>query len=189
MDNIKKYKTLFLDRDGVINVERPGDYVKYISEFVFEKNALEAIAILSLYFEKIFIITNQRGVGRGIMTEGQLKDIHTYMISEINIHKGKITKIYCCTDTDPTFINRKPNTGMAFKAIEEYPDIKFSETIMVGNSKSDILFAEKLGIYSVLVGNKYAEEDEIYNIADAYYPNLYTFAKSLTEKDQYDNQK
>jgi len=176
---MKKYKNLFLDRDGVINVERPGDYVKSISEFIFEKDVLDAFNIISHYFERIFIVTNQRGVGRGVMTAGQLQDVHSYMLSEININKGKITGLYCCTDTDNTSINRKPNIGMAFQIRRDYPDLNFSETVMVGNSKSDILFANKVGVYSVLVGNKYPKNDTIYNIADAYFENLYKFALSL----------
>lgn len=145
--------------------------------------------MLASCFEKIFIITNQRGVGRGKMTMAQLHDVHAYMLSEININKGKISGIYCCTDTESISINRKPNTGMAFQILEDFPDIELSETIMIGNSKSDILFAKKLGIYSVLVGDKYPTEDEIYNIADAYYENLYKFALSLKSGDNENNKK
>ena len=185
----KKYKNLFLDRDGVINVESPGDYVKSISEFVFEKDVPEALNILSFCFEKVFIVTNQRGVGRGIMTSAQLQDVHSFMLSEININKGKITGVYSCTDTDNTSVNRKPNTGMAFQILRDYPDVDFSETMMVGNSKSDILFAKKLGIYSVLVGDKYPKNDTIYDIADAHYENLYKFALSLKSGNDEDYKK
>jgi len=178
----KPYNTLFLDRDGVINVERPDDYVKSVDEFVFEENALEAIAILSSFFDHIFIITNQRGVGRGIMSPDTLNDIHTYMLSRIASYGGRIDKIYCCTHTDPTCINRKPNTGMAFRVIGDYPQVKFSETVMAGNSRSDISFARKLGIYAVLVGDKYPARDDIYRISDACYENLYKFALSLNLK-------
>jgi len=188
-NDIKNYKYLFLDRDGVINVERPDDYVKYITEFVFEKDALNALSVLSFYFDKIFVVTNQRGVGRKKMTMIQLNDVNNYMLSEINIHKGKISGIYCCTDTDATCINRKPNTGMAFQIEEDHPEVKFSESVMVGNSKSDIYFAKKLGIYSVLVGDKYPVDDEIYNIADAYYENLYKFASALKSGNDEDNKK
>lgn len=171
------YKYLFLDRDGVINEERPEDYVKDISEFTFTDNALDAIGILTKRFKHIFVVTNQRGVGRGIMNIADMLKIHDYMISEIEKTDGHITKIYTCTDIDSTSINRKPNIGMAFQAMRDYPEIDFSKSIFVGNSKSDIEFGNKLGMYTVLVGNKYDRNHKIYQEIDAYYENLYKFAE------------
>ncbi len=175
MIDLNQYKYIFLDRDGVINIERPDDYVKDIHEFVFIEGSLDAISILSKISDHIFIITNQRGIGRGVMTIEKLNKIHDYMLSEIRRNGGNISKIYFCTDTDPSSINRKPNTGMAFKAQEDYPEIEFSRSIMVGNSKSDIEFGTKLGMYTVLVGNKYSKKDKIYKIVNANYENLYKF--------------
>lgn len=179
MVNKIQHKHIFLDRDGVINIERPADYVKSISEFVFEDKAAEAIAILSKKFEKIFVITNQRGVGRGIMTLSGLQSLHEYMIGKIEQVGGRIDDIYFCTDTCSTSINRKPNMGMAFQVRRDYPQVNFAESIMVGNSRSDIEFGNKAGMYTVLVGNKYPQSDKIYEQADIYYENLYKFAESL----------
>ncbi|GAB6010890.1 D-glycero-alpha-D-manno-heptose-1,7-bisphosphate 7-phosphatase [Viscerimonas tarda] len=179
MTDRKLLQTLFLDRDGVINVERPGDYVKNISELVFVDGALDAIAILSSIFHRIFIVTNQRGVGRGIMSADALDKLHHYMTGEITKHGGSISGIYVCTDTNADSVNRKPNTGMAFRAQTDFPDVDFARSVLVGNSKSDIQFGEKLGMFTVLVGNKYPEQDEIYNNISAYYSNLYQFALSL----------
>lgn len=179
MIDTKKYKQIFLDRDGVINVERKSDYVKNISEMVFEENALEAISILTKQTDRIYVITNQRGVGRGIMSNQDLDSVHNFMLSQIERSGGQITKIYYCTDIDPFSINRKPNVGMAFQAQNEYPEIEFSSTIMVGNSRSDIEFGNKLGMFTVLVGSKYPQNDKIYQIADIHFANLYEFALSL----------
>ncbi|MFR9166721.1 MAG: HAD hydrolase-like protein [Dysgonomonas sp.] len=68
---------------------------------------------------------------------------------------------------------------MAFQAKEDYPDIVFTNSVMVGNSRSDIEFGNKLGMYTILVGDKYPKEDKIYNKTCAYFPNLYEFALSL----------
>jgi len=179
MIDLKKYKTLFLDRDGVINVERKNDYAKNISEFVFEEKSREAISILTQKFETIFIVTNQRGVGRGIMSESDLDLVHAYMLEEICKHDGNITRIYVCTDVNPDSINRKPNVGMAFKALEEYPDVDFMSSVLVGNSQSDVEFGNKLGMYTVLVGDKYESNHKIYKNICSYFPNLYQFALSL----------
>lgn len=174
-----QYRYLFLDRDGVINIERPNDYVKDVSEFLFEKDSLEAIAILSKKFEEIFIITNQRGVGRGVMSHSKLQEVHVFMLSEIEKAGGNISRIYFCTDTDSTSINRKPNIGMAYQVKKDFDKVDFQKSIMVGNSKSDIEFGNKLGMYTVLVSDKYPKDNKIYKIINAYFENLYKFALSL----------
>ena len=179
MSNSNRYKYLFLDRDGVINVERPDDYVKCISEFIFIDGSLQAIAKLTKKFDRIFIITNQRGVGRNIMTYSDLQQVHSSMLSEIEKAGGSITQIYFCTDIDSTSINRKPNVGMAFQVQRDFPDVNFSESIMIGNSKSDIDFGNKLGMYTILVGGKYKADHKIYKDIDAFCENLYKFADNL----------
>ncbi|NDW18066.1 HAD-IIIA family hydrolase [Dysgonomonas sp. 216] len=177
--NNKTYDTLFLDRDGVINVERKNDYAKNISEFLFIDGTLDALSILSSKFSNIIIVTNQRGVGRGIMSESDLESVHNYMLQQIEEHSGKISGIYVCTDLYPISINRKPNIGMAFKALEKFPQIDFTKSIMVGNSRSDIDFGQKLGMYTILVGDKYPKSDAVFNNINAYFPNLYQFSLSL----------
>lgn len=173
---------LFLDRDGVINVERKNDYAKNCSEFIFIEGSLEAIAMLSKKFRRIFIVTNQRGVGRGIMSAADLAQIHTCMMEQIEQHGGKISKIYVCTDVNTESINRKPNTGMAFRAQADFPDVDFTRSTMVGNSKSDMEFGRKLSLFTVLVGDKYPETDEIYHNISAYFSTLYQFALSLQKQ-------
>lgn len=178
------YKYLFLDRDGVINVERPNDYVKNIDEFVFIDGALEAISILSSFFSKIFIVTNQRGIGRGVYSEESLHQIHEYMLGEIEKNKGHVDKIYYDTEISDLSINRKPNVGMAFKAKEDFPELKFENSIMIGNSKSDIYFGKKLNMFTILVGDKYKAEDTIYQFIDKYYENLLTFGLDILKIKQ-----
>ncbi len=147
----KPMDTLFLDRDGVINVLKPDDYVKSVGEFVFEKGAIEALAILSPLFARILIITNQRGVGKGIMSDCDLERVHKYMLEKITAGGGRIDKIYICTDTDDSSPDRKPNIGMALKARRDYPNIDLSRSLMLGDSDSDMEFAANAGIPAVRV--------------------------------------
>ena len=184
MDKIdySQYKYLFLDRDGVINVERPNDYVKTISEFIFTEGAAEAIGEFSKTFDRIFIITNQRGLGRQRYSEEDLQAIHSHMMSEIEAKGGKIDHIYYCPDLRDSAINRKPNIGMGFQAQRDYPEVDFAKSIFVGNSKSDIEFANKLGMLSVLVGDKYKEEHIIYKIINVYCENLSKFVDIINNK-------
>ena len=75
----KKFDTLFLDRDGVINKHLLGDYVKTIDEMEFLPQSLEALKILAPFFKHIIIVSNQRGVGKGVMSLNDLDIIHTFM--------------------------------------------------------------------------------------------------------------
>lgn len=147
--DIDKSWTLFLDRDGVINVKRENDYVKNWEEFFFIDGSLEALGYLSKIFGKIVIVTNQRGVGRGIMTENDLINIHKQMIKSINSHCGHIDKIYYCTDIMNESLFRKPNSGMALNAKDDFPEINFAKSIMIGDSISDLYFGKRLGMITV----------------------------------------
>lgn len=143
--------TLFLDRDGVINVWRPGDYVKTRSEFVFREGILEALAFWNKQFRHIFIVTNQRGVGKGVMTPEALEDIHSMMLEAILAAGGRIDRIYLCTAVDDSDPMRKPNPGMALQAMRDYPEVSMEHSVMVGDQESDRQFAENCGMAFVKV--------------------------------------
>lgn len=145
------YDVLLLDRDGVINQLRPNDYVKCWEEFEFLPGVLEALSIWSKYFKYIFIITNQRGVGRGVMTETDLKQIHERMIHEIEAYGGRIDRIYYCIALSDTDSNRKPNKGMFLQILHDYPSILREDCLMVGDSDSDMLFAKNCGISGIKI--------------------------------------
>jgi histidinol-phosphate phosphatase family protein len=143
---LEKYDTLFLDRDGVVNVWLPGDYVKTWQEFRFNDGFLDFIGRYSASFKHIFIVTNQRGVGKGLMTEQQLEDIHSRMLSAITSAGGRIDRIYVCTAVDDSDPMRKPNKGMALRAMKDYPDVTMEHSLMIGDQKSDRLFADNCGM-------------------------------------------
>jgi len=147
--------TLFLDRDGVINERLVGDYVKTPGEFVFIKGVPEAIARLSEVFGRIFVVTNQQGIGKGLMTEEDLRIIHEIMIRGIEDAGGFITKIYYCPELkkhNSPF--RKPNTGMAKEAKKDFPELDFSKAIMIGDSPVDMEFGKRMGMRNVFIGEE-----------------------------------
>lgn len=142
-----EYKTLLLDRDGTINKLRPNDYVKSWDEFEFLPLFLSFAKSIGERFERIFIVTNQRGVGKDLMTEEDLKDIHDRMCDEL--YKGyglKIDEIFYCAALDKSDLRRKPQTGMWEDIIKKYPSVVASSTIMVGDGDGDQQFAENAGI-------------------------------------------
>jgi D-glycero-D-manno-heptose 1,7-bisphosphate phosphatase/D-glycero-alpha-D-manno-heptose 1-phosphate guanylyltransferase len=179
MANTKPFSALFLDRDGVINVQRPDDYVKTISEFVFIDGVLEAMQISSSLFEYIIIVSNQRGVGKGLMNAEDLNAVHQYMTAKITDCGGRIDRIYVSTDTDDGCPNRKPNPGMAFQAKRDFLAIDFNRSFMAGDSITDVQFAANAGIPAVLIGNKYSPKEVASLKICAKFTDLLTFAKTL----------
>ncbi len=159
-DKIDKSWTLFIDRDGVINKRLPDDYVKSWSEFEFLPGVLESFKIFSGKFGKIIVVTNQQGVGKGLMTEEKLKDIHNNMIHEIEKHGGRVDAVYYCTDLKNKKNNcRKPSIKLFENAISDFPGISPEKSIMAGDSASDIEFGKNAGIFTVSIGNDKIDAD------------------------------
>jgi histidinol-phosphate phosphatase family protein len=144
--------TLFLDRDGVINVRLQDDYVKSYDEFQFLKGSDDAIVSLSKIFGWVFVVTNQQGIGKGLMTESNLIEIHRLMERSVKVKGGSITKIYYAPGlSSPNNYMRKPKPGMALLAQRQHKGVDFSKSIMVGDTDSDILFGSKLGMKTVRI--------------------------------------
>ncbi len=176
---ITKEWTLFLDRDGVINCRIPGDYVVQWEQFEFLPGVLEAIAEFTKLFGKIFIVTNQQGIGKGLMTEIDLLKIHSQMIESIEKNGGRIDQVYFCPFLkQENHFNRKPNIGMALKARKQYPGIKFNRSVMVGDSLSDMEFGAKTGMTNIYISenNKLPQTDIP---IDFCYSSLIDFAQTL----------
>ena len=145
-------KTIILDRDGVINKNPPNyGYVTSWKEFTFLPNALEAIINLTKYGFRIFVATNQAGIGKSIFTQKQLSIIHQQMLSEINNRGGHIENIYYCPhlpeDRCPC---RKPNPGMLLSASLEN-NFEIADAYFIGDSISDIQAAHNAGVSPILV--------------------------------------
>ncbi|MCC7467122.1 MAG: HAD family hydrolase [Saprospiraceae bacterium] len=154
--------TLFLDRDGVINHRIPGDYVRTPETFLPMEGLGEAMKLLSGKFDRIFVVTNQAGIGKGLMTEMDLHSIHRHMLDIMEVAGGRVDRVYHCPHRSELGCTcRKPATGMAWLALADFPDIDFENAWMVGDSVSDMQFAETLGVKSVLIRGKVEEVDRL----------------------------
>lgn len=171
--------TLFLDRDGVINEEIVGSYITAPDEFVFCEGALEALSILGGIFGSIVVVTNQRGVGRGIMSLEALREINAKMTAAVSTSGGRIDKIYSCTAVNDADHNRKPNTGMAAQAKEDFPDIDYKKSIIVGNSLSDMEFGKRLAMHTVFLTTKHEPFELPNDLIDQQFGSLLAWAKTL----------
>jgi D-glycero-D-manno-heptose 1,7-bisphosphate phosphatase len=141
-----KNKALFLDRDGTLNVEK--NYVYKIRDFEFIEGIIEIIRTYQKNGFLIFIITNQAGIARGYYSENDFRILTDWMIRELKTFGIEIAKVYHCPhhpDITGECDCRKPKPGLILKAINEF-NINPSESVLIGDKKSDILAGENAGI-------------------------------------------
>ncbi len=144
--------TLFLDRDGVINQKLENDYVKNLDELKWIKGSLDSIARWRNWVGHMFVVTNQQGIGKGIMSEGDLSIIHEHVLTEISSRGGAVNAIYHAPQLSAEgSIMRKPKIGMALKAQEDFPQVDFANALMVGDSISDMEFAHNAGMKGIFI--------------------------------------
>ena len=176
---IDKSWTLFLDRDGVINSRLPGDYVKTPEQFIFLDGVPEAFRTFSSLFGHIIIVTNQQGIGKGVMTISQLDLIHEKMVNELIRNGGRVDRIFFAPAlaTDCSFL-RKPSVGMGLMARKQFKEIVFKKSIMAGDSVSDMIFGKRLGMKTVMIGDRKSARQRP-ELVDFVYPDLLTFANEI----------
>ena len=179
LKSIDKNWSLFLDRDGVINDEILGKYVLNWNQFHFSKDALTSFPILNEKFGPIVIVSNQRGVSKGLMTEEDLLTIHKKMQLEIEKAGGRVDQIYFCTDMDDSCFRRKPNPGMAYEAQKEFPLIDFSRSVMVGNKPGDMKFGRTAGMFTVFITTTNPDQPFPHPDIDLRFHSLYEFAQAI----------
>ncbi len=142
---------LFLDRDGVINVEK--NYVHKIEDFEFVEGIFDTLA----YFQEkgflLIVITNQAGIGRGYYTEENFHVLNDWMLEQFDRHGIQITRVYFCPHHPEYGIGkykqdsqyRKPNPGMILEAQREF-NINLSKSVLVGDKESDIKAGINAGV-------------------------------------------
>ena len=144
-------RTLFLDRDGVLNRHIPDDYVRNWGMWEWMPGMLAEIKKWSSKFEHIILVSNQRGVGKGVMSDADLSSIHGHMMMDIMEAGGRLDLALYCTALDKNDARRKPNIGMFQEAQALFPDIDAKSSIMLGDMPSDAAFARNCGISFILL--------------------------------------
>jgi len=149
---LKPKRIIILDRDGVIN-KKPAkaDYVKKWEEFEFLPGAIDAVKMLNEKGFSVFIITNQAGIARNLMTESDLRNIHNNMKDEMETKGAKIERIYYC----PHGWNdgcecRKPKPGMFYEVARDY-NINLTKTVFIGDDERDLEAGNAAGCHTILV--------------------------------------
>lgn len=177
--NIDNSWTIFIDRDGVINHEKHLDYIHTWDEFVFYEGVKDAIKIFAEVFNRVVVVTNQKGVGKGLTKLEDLNTIHANMKAAIEEAGGRIDAIYFCTDLNEDSPNRKPNPGMGLMAKNDFPEIDFNKAIMIGNTISDMEFGRNLGVHTVFLPTTRPDVDLNDQRIDLVTDSLRSFSKLL----------
>ena len=139
-------KALFLDRDGVINIEK--DYLYKIDDFEFIDGIIELCRYFLSNNYKIFVVTNQSGIARGYYSEKDFLYLTRWMIEKFHSFGITIEKVYYCPhhpDITGFCECRKPKPGMLYQAKNEF-HIDMSNSIMIGDKERDIEAAQNAGV-------------------------------------------
>lgn len=152
-------KAAFLDRDGVINIDK--DYVCKIEDFEFKNGIFELLLYLQSEGYKLIVVTNQSGISRGYYSEEDFLILSAWMRQGLEEKGVKIDKIYHCPHNPESRCGcRKPDSGMFKQAIEEF-SIDTKKSLVIGDKKSDLDAAKKVGVgLSILVLGKNGQEGD-----------------------------
>jgi histidinol-phosphate phosphatase family protein len=146
-------RAVFLDRDGVINRQRP-DHVKSWAEFEFLPGVLEALAELRRMAIRVAVVTNQAVVGRGQIGEDDLAAIHQRMMAAIGAAGGSVERIYTCVHAPEAGCRcRKPATALLTLAGEQM-GITLDGSVLIGDTQTDVQAARAVGCLPILVSSR-----------------------------------
>lgn len=158
-------KAVFLDRDGVINevLTKRVKFVNKPKDLYFLPGVPEAIKKLNAYFDFVFVVTNQGGVGLGYMKESELKKIHLHMIEELKKQGAKVDEaVYCPHKPKAGCACRKPNSKLIEDLATKY-EVDLSKSFMVGDTDTDIMAGKKAGTKTVYLGERDPIADAVFN--------------------------
>jgi D-glycero-D-manno-heptose 1,7-bisphosphate phosphatase len=145
-------KTVFLDRDGVLNAKAPeGEYVWRWEDFHLLDGVSEAIARLNRAGLRVIVVTNQRGVALGLYTVTNVEALHTHLEQFLSGQGAHIDAFYICPHDRGECNCRKPLPGLFEQAAAHYREISAAKSVMVGDSLVDIEFGRGLGMKTILV--------------------------------------
>lgn len=144
---------IFLDRDGVINCRRPGDYVLNWSQFRFVSGILAALQQLSVLNLPMIVVSNQAAVGKGLLSDVALREITAQMQQTLLAAGVSLTAVFYCTHrADENCECRKPRPTLLLSAADKF-NIDLSRSIFIGDSATDIQAGLAAGCQPVLFGS------------------------------------
>ena len=136
----------------------------------------------------VIVVSNQAGVGKGLMTTADLQEITRNFVEEVEAQRGRIRSVYYCTHrAEDDCQCRKPKPGLLLNAQAEHPFI-FKDTFLIGDSESDLLAAQAVGCPAIMVSNApSASLEKLPHAPQATVPSLLAAAAFLLSKRGYNN--
>jgi D-glycero-D-manno-heptose 1,7-bisphosphate phosphatase len=158
----KPLRTVFLDRDGVINRKMPeGQYVTGWQHFDLLPGVAEAIAKLNHAGLRVLVVTNQRGIALGLYSVADVEHIHQQLQLQLSLLDAHIDGFYFCPHDKRECGCRKPLPGLFEQARATFPDTDPGSSLIIGDSLSDIEFGRNLGMGTIfLEGDEYARQHQ-----------------------------
>jgi len=149
---LSSLRTVFLDRDGVLNEKMPeGQYVRSWGEFHLLPGVPDAIAQLNRAGLRVIVVSNQRGIALKLYTAGDVEDIHRRLQELLQRHGAHIDAYYICPHEKGECNCRKPLPGLFEQAAREFADISAATSVMIGDSRADMEFGARLGMWTILI--------------------------------------
>ncbi len=154
-----RIRYVFLDRDGVINRKLPeGEYVTEWAQFRWLPGSLEAIVRMRQAGLTLCLVTNQRGVALGLYSIAQLEQIHGRMQADLAEHGAALDGIYYCPHHRGECHCRKPDVGMFEQAFRQFPLANPDNSVMIGDSLSDVQAGKRVGMRTVFIQGSPGEQ-------------------------------
>jgi D-glycero-D-manno-heptose 1,7-bisphosphate phosphatase len=143
---------VFLDRDGVLNRKLPeGAYVSDWAQFQWLPGAVEAIARMNRAGLTVIVVTNQRGIALGRLSVEQLELIHGRLRSDLAQQNARLDALYYCPHDHGECNCRKPDIGLFEQAANDFPEVDVSNSVVIGDSLSDIQAGQRLGMRTIFI--------------------------------------
>ena len=149
---LRDLRTVFLDRDGVLNEKMPeGRYVASRADFHLLPGVAKAIGRLNRAGVRVMVVSNQRGIALGLYTAADVNDLHSALQELLAHHGAHVDGFYFCSHDKGQCKCRKPLPGLFEQAVAEFPEITAATSVMIGDSLSDIDFGRRLGMLTVFI--------------------------------------
>jgi D-glycero-D-manno-heptose 1,7-bisphosphate phosphatase len=149
-------RAMFLDRDGVVNVDH--GYVHRVEQFVFCEGIFDLVRLARRLGLITVVVTNQAGIGRGYYTEADFQSLSRWMLQEFELRRAQIDRVYYCPDHPEAVVAayrrdspmRKPQPGMILQARTEL-DLSLPESVLIGDKESDIEAGRRAGVGTTIL--------------------------------------
>ncbi|MFZ0303838.1 MAG: HAD family hydrolase [Terracidiphilus sp.] len=150
--DLARIRTVFLDRDGVINEKAPeGEYVCSPAELHLLPGVPQSIARLNRVGMRTVVVSNQRGIAKGLYTAEDVEEIHQAIQETLRKHDARLDALFVCPHDKDECQCRKPLPGMFEQAVRAFPTVRADESVMIGDSFVDIEFGRRLGMPTILI--------------------------------------